>query len=266
MTAGVAVVETPFVAFTDDDAVPRPDWIEQSLRYFEDPGVGGVGGRDFIGGPDAQQPPLQETVGLLSRSGRMTGNHHLGTGPPRNVNVLKGVNCVYRSVAVAIPANLRGAGAQAHFEVGIGLHASANGWRLVYDPAVAVDHYPGPRFDADARVSPTRSAVFDAAYNLTFTIGSFGWARAARRVAFALMVGDRAAPGVLRAVAAFRSADERREVLPHLLPALGGNTFAAAQLARGRRLQFLNESETGSTRTGVRRRAVSPSASAHHQH
>jgi hypothetical protein len=40
------------------------------------------------------------------------------------------------------------------------------GWKLVYDPRVAVDHYPAERFDEDRRDAQTLTAVRNAAYNL----------------------------------------------------------------------------------------------------
>ncbi len=244
MTAGLAATKTPFVAFTDDDAVPRPDWIERLLELFSDPNVGGVGGRDIFGGKEAENPSLEPRVGLVSSWGRLTGNHHIGLGPQREVDVLKGVNCMYRRGAIAIPQNLRGAGAQVHFEVAVGLRAKGLGWHLIYDPAIVVDHYLGPRFDADDRSGPENSAVFDAAYNLTFAVGSFGSRRAVRRIIFSLLIGDRSAPGLGRAVAGLRSHSERDlRLFSRLMPALLGNLNAARDLARHRRVRFSSGAE-----------------------
>jgi glycosyltransferase involved in cell wall biosynthesis len=238
MAAGLEATRTPFVAFTDDDAVPRSDWIERLLESFDDPNVGAVGGRDAIGGDDTEYPPSAKNVGLVSNWGRLVGNHHIGFGPARDVDVVKNVNCMYRLDAIAIPHGLRGSGAQVHFEVAIGLRAKAHGWRLVYDPAIVVDHYPGPRFDSDARSGPAMSAVYDAAFNLTLAIGSFGTGRALRRMAYSLFVGDRALPGVARAVAALMLGDDRPMILARLGPALRGNAVACLKLARGHRVTF----------------------------
>ena len=240
MAAGLAATHTLLVAFTDDDAVPRPDWIERLLEPFADPGVGAVGGRDAIGGDDIEYPPSAESVGLVSRWGRLIGNHHIGLGAARDVDVLKGVNCMYRRSAIAIPQDLRGSGAQVHNEVAIGLRAKALGWRLVYDPSIVVDHYPGPRFDADQRSGPARSAVFDAAYNLTFSVGSISLSQAFRRTTYAVFVGDRALPGIARTLLALiiERQRERREFVGKLGPALLGNVIAGVQLASGRRVRF----------------------------
>jgi len=43
MAAGVERAEGDVIAFTDDDAVPRRDWLTRIASHFEDPRVGGVG-------------------------------------------------------------------------------------------------------------------------------------------------------------------------------------------------------------------------------
>ena len=243
MAAGLAEAETPLVAFTDDDAVPRPDWVERLLEPFGDPRIGAVGGRDAIRGDDTEYPPSTERVGMVSRWGRLVGNHHIGIGPARDVDVLKGVNCMYRRSAIAIPMNLRGSGAQVYNEVAIGMRAKALGWRLIYDPAIVVDHYPGPRFDADARSGPAQSAVFDAAYNLTLSVGSFDPGQALRRTTYGLLVGDRALPGIARTLLALITERERWIFLARLGPALRGNALASLKLASRQRLVFTGASQ-----------------------
>ena len=238
MAAGLKSSKTPLVAFTDDDAIPRPDWLERLAGDFADGDVGASGGRDLVGGPLTPGEALQDVVGLVTPWGRLRGNHHVGQGSARDVNVVKAVNCMYRTDAAAIPKNLRGSGAQVHFEVGMGLWAQSRGWRIVYDPHTLVDHYPGPRFDKDSRSRPAQSAVCDAAYNLTFIIASFGTSLAIRRTAFALAVGDRSSPGLARAVVSLVRSDERRVVFPRAKPALSGTLLAAFDIIRGRRLEF----------------------------
>jgi glycosyltransferase involved in cell wall biosynthesis len=238
MAAGLKSSKTPLVAFTDDDAVPRPDWLERLTGDFADPHVGASGGRDLVGGPLASGEALQVVVGLLTPWGRLRGNHHIGQGRARDVNVLKAVNCMYRTEAASIPRNLRGSGAQVHFEIAMGLWAQSRGWRIMYDPQMLVDHYPGPRFDRDSRSRPAQSAVRDAAYNLTFIIASFGTSLAIRRIVFALAIGDRSSPGLLRALVSLIRSDERQVVFPRTMPALSGTLLAVFDIMRGRRLEF----------------------------
>jgi glycosyltransferase involved in cell wall biosynthesis len=42
---GIDAARAPVLAFTDDDCLPAPDWLEQVLAAFEDPAVDGIGGR-----------------------------------------------------------------------------------------------------------------------------------------------------------------------------------------------------------------------------
>src|SRR5712692_3179201 len=56
------------VAFTDDDAVPKPDWIERLVRAYS-PGVGGVGGA--VRPLESERPPLTSTT--INEDGRTNG-------------------------------------------------------------------------------------------------------------------------------------------------------------------------------------------------
>lgn len=231
MRAGIGRATGDVIAFTDDDAVPRGDWLEKISRLLEDRFVGAVGGRDVVHPAGDDQSPPTVKVGRITPWGRVIGNHHLGTGPPRDVMVLKAVNMAFRTEAVRLPSSLRGAGAQAHFEVAMCLWAYRRGWRLLYDPALVVDHYVGPRFDADHRQSPDRVAVRNAAYNLVFCLlgllPSLYW----RRATYGLLVGDRAAPGLTRAIIGALTGEWT--ILRNLIPSLDGQLQALFDIARG---------------------------------
>jgi UDP-glucose:(heptosyl)LPS alpha-1,3-glucosyltransferase len=233
ITAGVGRSSAPLIAFTDDDARPHVDWLARIVEQFRDRAVGGVGGRDMVAG---QERPLTQNVGRFSRSGRLVGGHHLGTGGRRDVHVLKGVNMAFRAEALALPAPriLRGNGAQVDFEVLICAWARQHGWRLVYDPEIIVDHEGALRHGSDRRVRPERSAVFDAAYNSVVAAAALDRPLPLARVIFPIAVGTRDRPGVIRAgVAAFR---REREVLRRVPPALAGRFRAALRLVELRRL------------------------------
>jgi glycosyltransferase involved in cell wall biosynthesis/GT2 family glycosyltransferase len=232
MSAGVAAATTSdIVAFIDDDAAPHAEWLQRLTRHFADPRVGGVGGRDIIvNGSPSETATLD--VGRITRWGKLIGNHHLGTGPPREVMVLKGVSMAFRSRALALPEGLRGSGAQAHFEVGVSFSARRQGWRLVYDPSAVVDHYVGPRFDADRRERPSPVAVRDAAYNLVKCLVDGDPELFWRRTFYGLVIGDRTTPGLARATVALL----RREgpVIRSLGPSLVGQVTALRHSRMGR--------------------------------
>lgn len=236
MVAGVRATTAGVICFTDDDAVVPATWVAQIAAALEEhPLVGGIGGRDVIidAGGVPRTEPLTTDVGRVTWFGRHVGNHHIGTGEPRDVGFLKGVNSGYRREALGLPRGLRGTGAQAHFEIAVGRFARSRGWRLVYDPALAVEHHPAARQGADQRDEPTRRAVADAAYNLVVAMGGV---RGACRFPYAIALGDRGAPGLLRAAVAAAQGDHA--TVARLSPSLRGTTDAAAALLGGRGVTY----------------------------
>ena len=197
--AGLAHCTEEVVAHTDDDAVPHSDWLECLLASYG-PGIGGVGGRDLVDRP-TQVRARPDVVGKLTWHGRLIGNHHLGVGQPRDVDVLKGASMSLRRELWRLDRGLRGEGAQVHWEVGVCLLARGDGWRLVYDPAVQVDHFPDVRYDEDDRAQPTLRARSDAEWNYAYLLGRhLPLRRVPIAAAYMLGVGTRWAPGPVACV------------------------------------------------------------------
>jgi glycosyltransferase involved in cell wall biosynthesis len=204
MSAGIAHCEEDVVAVTDDDAAPHSDWLE-TLRARYGPGIGGVGGRDLVEHPAQVARRSDPIVGRLTWFGRLHGNHHLGVGGVRDVDVLKGVNMSLRRELWELDCGLRGDGAQAHWEIGVCLSAKSRGWRLLYDPDARVDHVPAPRHDADDRSRPSVGARLDAEWNYAYMLGRYLRARRLPAAGVYLVgVGTRGAPGVVAYVASIR--------------------------------------------------------------
>ena len=170
MNAGLDVAKGELVAFTDDDAAPRPDWLERLEAYYADAGVGGVGGKDFIDEENQWQQVEKRVVGKVQWFGRVIGNHHFGVGEAREVEVLKGVNMSFRRSAIVpirFDERMLGSGAQVHFECSCCFTLKRAGWKLIYDPKITVDHYPGQRFDEDQRHQFDRMATVNQVHNET---------------------------------------------------------------------------------------------------
>jgi glycosyltransferase involved in cell wall biosynthesis len=162
------------ISFIDDDAVPHRDWARRIIHVFEtEPDLAGLGGRDHIFINGEWLEGTSKVVGIVHWYGRVEGNHHRGVGPRRNVDVLKGVNMSLRMSALGncrIDTRLRGSGAQWHWELKFCLDLRAQGKHLAYDPAIIVDHYPAPRFDADQRSAFDPSAYENQVYNMTLSL------------------------------------------------------------------------------------------------
>jgi GT2 family glycosyltransferase len=235
MSAGVAVAQGRIIVFMDDDAIPKPDWLSRILSHLADPTVGGAGGRDIVTDPDSLH--REAIAGKVGRWGRLTGNHHLVTGAPRSVEILKGANMAFRREALALPQGLLGDGAQVHNEIAICLHAKNQGWTLILDPAAEVLHLPGPRFDADSRSRPSAWTAYRTAFNLTWGLGTMRPHVLPRRLAYGMMIGDRPIPGIARALVGLARGEV--DVVLRLVPSLLGQIAAAGYCLSGRRLPMV---------------------------
>lgn len=195
---GACRADADVIALTDDDAEPRRDWLEQMIGTFADPCIGGAGGRDW----QPYERSDRAVVGKVQWFGRTIGNHHLGAGPARDVDVLKGANCAYRAPllrATGFDTRLAGEGAQLFWELALCLPIRRAGWRLVYDPAITVEHHVEPRSDGDQlhRGAFVAEPLRDAAHNETLVLLEYLGGSA--RVAFALwalLAGTRHEPGL----------------------------------------------------------------------
>lgn len=225
--AGLDRLRTDIVAVLDDDTVPRPDWLARVVAHFAaDPDLGGLGGRDRChdgtGFDDRQAAP----VGRLTWYGRPIGNHHLGHGPAREVEFLKGANMSFRRAAIAglrFDMRLRGEGAGPHEDFAFSLAVRRRGWRLLYDPAVLVEHYPGrrdePRYYAGVRQRVEADGFRNHAYNLVLAMWDSlpPWRRLAL-AAWLALAGTATCPGLLQAA--------------RLTPALRGDAWRRCLLAQ----------------------------------
>lgn len=215
LNKGLDAASGDVVAITDDDAAPRPDWIARiDAAFLADARLGALGGRDWVHEKGRVLDESRPRVGCLTVSGRIVGNHHLGVGGAREVDMLKGANMSYRRAAIErlrFDTRLRGAGAQVHNDMAFSMRVKRAGWRLVYDPAVAVDHYPAERFDDDRRDAASLNALSNAAYNLHLILREH-LPPLRREIAWwwYALVGTRVYPGMAHVVLALRSADGAR--------------------------------------------------------
>ena len=229
MNAGLAASTCDVIALTDDDAAPHPDWLTRIEEWFAESQIGGVGGRDVLFHDGQAVSPNKPIVGKVRWFGRVIGNHHLGVGAARDVDVLKGVNCAYRADvlrAVGFDTRLRGSGAQVHWELALGLQLRRTGWRLVYDPSILVDHYEESRADV-ARVgvpSTVGRAVEDASYNEALVLlEHLPPFRGVAYEVWSILMGTRASPGIGQAL--------------RLTPSLGGTAWRRWRAATSGRYQ-----------------------------
>ncbi len=247
MNAGLAAAQGEIIALTDDDAAPHRDWLQRIEAHFAaDDKLAVVGGRDWMYINNQLVDGARADVGKLQWWGRLVGNHHLGAGGPREVDFVKGVNSSYRTEPLrrigGFDTRLRGDGAAVHWEISLGLTLKRAGWRLLYDPAVAVDHYPAPRFDIDQRNKFNAEAVSNMVHNETLCV--LNYLPPIRRpiyLVWTALLGTGEAPGVLQ--------------VPRLLAQRQPNAFRRWRAAiRGRVAGW--QTFLGNERASVRERGI----------
>ncbi len=191
MNCGLGAATGDIVCFTDDDCVPQPRWLEYLARHYADSSVGGVGGRDVIHHGGDELSDESRVVGRITWWGRIVGNHHCaGITQPIDVAHLKGANMSFRRALLpGFDENLAGGSACLN-DTEASLHVAQQGFRLVYDPAAAVDHYPARRFGQSTRDLDSPELVYSDSHNWVYCM--LKYFSPLRRIAFlgyALLVG-----------------------------------------------------------------------------
>lgn len=207
MHEGARAADTEVVAFIDDDAEVHRDWLLRLVRHYDDPRVGGVGGRDLLvhsPTPAAHQRP----VARISPIGQVTGGHHQAAGPARFVDHLKGANCSFRRSALLrtdIQTRVFGAGAQSRNEFALSRAIAAQGLRLVLDPQMRVDHHPSPRARGDERSG--RQKIYESAFNEALGFAENHSEKRRRNAVYQCLVGYPGAPGAVRLLTGARPSE-----------------------------------------------------------
>jgi len=182
----------------DDDAVARPFWLENLARHYEkDARVGGVAGPaiNFIHGkPEPRRARFRNRVifpGLImDQSTRHTDrvvevDHYRGANMSLRLEPLRN--------AGGFDTNLRGDCFR--FEMDACLGVKRQGFRLLFDPEVEVDHHEAPRVLNTERFDAT--AIFNNAANETYALmKGYGPIGRFLHMAFALLVGNFPCPGL----------------------------------------------------------------------
>jgi len=180
------------ICFIDDDCVAREEWLERIVGHYNDETVGGVGGRDVVHHGDEVSEREVEVVGKITWYGRMIGNHHyIYRGGLVEVDHLKGANMSYRrSLMKPFDQNMV-RGECLLNDTDASLWVRSQGYRIIYDPQVLVDHYPAQRHGASTRDLASSEAVYNNSHNWVYCL--LKYQRPLQRVVFvlyALLVGQ----------------------------------------------------------------------------
>lgn len=159
---GSLVATGDVLAFIDDDAYAHPRWAEEIIRPYVDAGVGAVGGRALNGIPGEEREGRDE-VGRLTRDGFINGFFAVNTGGIVDVDHIIGCNMSFRREVLTSLGGFHEfypGFCSTYEEVDLCLRVKKKGYRVLFNPAAAVDHEGAPR-----KVGKR----FDAAYSFRVT-------------------------------------------------------------------------------------------------
>jgi GT2 family glycosyltransferase len=139
---GMHAGEGDYFAFIDDDAMPRPDWLDNAIRVFEDTAVGAVAGPG-VTPPDSAWPERAGGAFYESWLGSGPYRYRFRPGRRRYVDDYPAYNLIVRRSA-AEHVNGWGTGFYGGEDTVICLALVEAGWRIVYDPDVVVFHQRRP--------------------------------------------------------------------------------------------------------------------------
>jgi hypothetical protein len=173
---GLAEASGNIIFLIDDDATAPPRWIENHLRHYDDACVGAVGGPICNFSPDGERAPERDStpVGRLTWYGKFIGNgfDQLSSWQERApipVDHVAGSNVSIRRIAFStFEANLLPY--WQCFEADLCLQVKAHNFRVLFDFANHVDHWPSGSVYVAGRQGDLTLKVFNAAFNEAFVL------------------------------------------------------------------------------------------------
>ncbi len=148
---GIDAAQGEIVAFLDDDAYPVPAWLEQAVKYFTLPEIGGLGGPGVTPPGD---PFLAQAGGRVYASRLVSGNYryrYIGDRVRRSVDDVPSCNLFVRTDVLKAINGYRtdfwpGEDTILCADIVLGQKR-----RIVYDPWVQVFHHRRPLFGPHLR-------------------------------------------------------------------------------------------------------------------
>lgn len=232
------------VLLIDDDARGHPRWVARHVAHYADPTVGAVGGPALNYTPEGLPFPTctAEPVGTLRWYGRAVGNMHdhppeWRDRAPADVDHLVGYNLSLRRAAFDRFEPALRPYWQA-FELDACLQVRGGGYRVLFDFANVVRHYPTNPTYAAGREGDLTVKIYNPAYNRALILAKHSpWYLRAVRLAYLLGVGTVATPGVAAGLAAMRRYGQPGRELRILVTTMGNHWRgwrAGARIRSGR--------------------------------
>lgn len=137
---GIAASRGQLVAFTDDDALPQPDWLTSLVPAFDDPQTGAAGGLVYR----MNNGDVEFRNGIIDRMGTVRwdmprpGKHWNWEGG--YLNTVSGNNCIFRRSALETIGGFDERIEYYHDEADVVLRLRLAGFRTIHRPDAIVYH------------------------------------------------------------------------------------------------------------------------------
>jgi glycosyltransferase involved in cell wall biosynthesis len=192
------------ILLCDDDVVTPPEWIFKHLSFYADPTIGAVGGSANNHYPDGSPFPKRQIqpIGQLTWYGKSYGNMYDQVEEwiersPIDVDHLVGYNfSLRRSAFESFDSGFKPYWQM--FELDICSQVKKRGYRVVFDFANVVEHYPSNTAYTGGRDGDLEVKIFNASYNHAFVLAKHS-SRYLQipRLIYMLLVGSINTPGLL---------------------------------------------------------------------
>lgn len=185
------------VAIVDDDVTVHSDWLARLVADFSDPTIGVVGGRAAV--PGRPLPKFKGRPGKIAWYGKTWGNVASVNGASAmDVDTVMECNWAWRRelLSSAVFDPLLNFDDASMYGLDLCFQARRKGYRIIYDPRVAVDHHLVNRTpELDRADRPRR--VFSYCRNYTYIMlkNSPLWQKAVF-LGWTFLIGERQAWGV----------------------------------------------------------------------
>jgi glycosyltransferase involved in cell wall biosynthesis len=198
---GISEARYDYIAFIDDDGYAPDTWLLHINNFFiNNPNATALGGSDIIKGEPWTYHDYEVTeVGLLTWYGKIIGNHHRKClGPLRKVDVLKGVNMIFKRKSIgSLDEKLAGIeghlGNGSQWELDLCMRVKNNGGDIYFDPSLVVIH------DSNHTTHNHLIASMNNAHNLAYVmLKNLSLVSQLIFLIYALTVGNTQLPGIFK--------------------------------------------------------------------
>lgn len=208
--AGIECCDTEIIVLLDDDTIVKERWLGELLAPMDDPEVGVVGGPAVV--PQMKGKKTDSDAGCLRLYGQMGGGLMWTTeGNVREVDTVAEGNSAWRTNllrSIEIPAFLYERDSK-FYGLYLTLTAKACGYRVLFNPAAFVWHFPGKRDPSLNRTDQHRQHWLSSRNYARIILRKRPWWQSLLYYLHAFTIGTYGDVGLLRALYMLLTGDDK---------------------------------------------------------